>query len=83
MLTILTMFNNFFNNKHEERSADIAIKRLNELIAKLPTMSTADIEIFKQDMLSYLASEHGVDKNNVFFTVTGNDVCFTVANMVK
>ena len=85
MLQLFALFNNFIQNKNQQKSADVALKRLNELIAQLPNMSQEDLESFKTDLISYLNLEYGIDKNDVCFTVSGTDVTMhaKIPTMVK
>jgi hypothetical protein len=61
-----------FNKNQQSKSANIALKRLNEIISQLPNISQAELELLQKDLVYCLYSKYGFNKKNVYFDVSGN-----------
>ena len=66
MAPIIKLYQLLFKVK-KNQSASIAIKRLNELIEKIPDIQ--NIENIKASIISHLETNHGIDKNQVYFNI--------------
>lgn len=71
---LLDSIKNLLPIRSKDRSADVAIDRLNQLLSKLPNIKQLDLEKFKKDLLYFLNMEYNIDTKDVLFSVNESKV---------
>jgi septum formation topological specificity factor MinE len=71
---LLDSIKNLLQIRSKDRSADVAIDRLNQLLSKLPNIKQLDLEKFKKDLLYFLNMEYNIDTKDVLFSVNESKV---------
>lgn len=71
---LLDSIRNLLQIRSKDRSADVAIDRLNQLLSKLPNIKQLDLEKFKKDLLYFLNMEYNIDTKDVLFSVNESKV---------
>jgi hypothetical protein len=74
MINFFTLLNKSFGAKSKNKSADVAIERLNKLLSQLPNIKKIDLEKFKKDLVYFLNIEYNIDQKDILFSINDNQV---------
>jgi len=74
MVNFFTLLTKAFRVESKNKSADVAIERLNKLLSQLPNIKKIDLEKFKKDLVYFLNIEYNIDKKDVLFSINDNQI---------